>query len=176
MQSDFENFIACWYKLATRSGAFILPPRSAITVSEFHTFLPNMMIARWDQGFTVSHILYVGTGVDKAFQRDIRVSPLKVLFADKTHVMTHQEIARTVVRRQVGAQVHAHLSVGGTQEVKVSQLRLPLAPENGEPLILSLFNCPDFEPSAAKTEMPVISDLKHQFFELLPEMPKAVGQ
>lgn len=168
MKPEFQRFIDKWRAIASSGDAFRLPARGEITIAAFHEFLPSMMIAAWDMETNTSQVLYAGTKIDAAFQRDIRHSPMKAMFASEEHVAAHVDIAMTVIKEQVAAEVHADLLIDGGQTVTLSQLRLPLAPEDGKPLIVSMFLTPDLTEPSDVAELPVVKNFRNHYIEILP--------
>lgn len=166
MNQEFQQFIEKWRSVAYSGADFRLPERSEITISTFHEFLPRMMIAAWDMDRKVSEVLYAGTRIDQAFQRDIRHSPMKAMFASKEHLAQHVAISMEVVTNHVAAEVHADLLIDGNKEVTLSQLRLPLAPIGARPLIVSLFVTPELADVSDVAELPVVKNFRHHYINL----------
>jgi hypothetical protein len=169
MHSDFDKFVAGWLEIATQSGVFVLPQRSAITVAKFQSFLPCMMLAKWDQNFTSSQVVYAGTVIDDVFQRDIGQSSFLSIFSDKSLAILHREITQKVVQDLVGAEVHADLR-GGERSIRLSQVRLPIAPENGEHYIVSLFKWAKAEERVVFDAIPSVANIQHHFFNIIPKI------
>lgn len=172
MQPEFREFLSKWQVLALAAGPRGLPTRQQVTASKFHAFLPNMMVARWDTKSWIPTIDYCGTRIDQLMKRDVQQEPVKTLFAPGPHMETHLEIAKTVIKEEVGAEVEADVALGGGNVIVASQLRLPLAPVDGKPTIISLFSIPEVPPNVAIEGKVSLLQMNHRFIELRsPEFP-----
>ncbi len=166
MQPEFREFLSRWQVLALAAGPQGLPTRQQVTASRFHAFLPNMMVARWDTKSWMPTIDYCGTRIDQLMRRDVQQEPVKALLAPGPHMETHLEIAKTVITKEVGAELEAEVALGGGNVIVASQLRLPLAPMDGKPTIISLFSIPDVPPNVAIEGKVSLLQMNHRFIEL----------
>lgn len=169
MQPEFDEFLGLWRALAREAGSNGLPTRQQITAGQFHQFLPMMLMARWDTGNWVPEIIYCGTRIDELLKRDVTQEPVKAVFEPGPHLKTHLEVAQKVVNDQVGAEIEAEVCIGGGRRIIASQIRVPLAPSNGKPIILSYFQLPPVPQHLAIEGQVVLQDMKFRYFELLPE-------
>lgn len=175
MLSEFEVFLTRWRTLAMKSGRFELPARADITITEFHAFLPKMTIARWDMEAVRPKLIYCGAQLDALVHRNVQNSPLKALFEPGPFIAQHLEIAMKVIHEHVGAEVRAELTTGGARPIPVSQLRLPLAPDEGMPVIMSLFSFPEAASSATGTEKATVKNMEHRYIDLQGDSAKSVA-
>ena len=164
MPPEFEEFLSKWQVLAKSTGG--LPTRKQITIGEFHAFLPNMVIARWDTKIWLPEIKYCGTRLDELLKRDIRSAPAKAVLQPGPHMETHLEIAKAVIKDRMGAEVEAEISVGPKKSIIVSQLRLPLADEDGKGVIMSYFLLPDISPHEAIDGYIKFTEMRYKVIEL----------
>ncbi|MBO6505483.1 MAG: PAS domain-containing protein [Kordiimonadaceae bacterium] len=169
MLSDFEDFIALWRALAVDTDKGRLPTRDQITATEFHRFLPNMVVARWNTKNWIPQIDYCGTRIDQLLKRDVQQEPVKALLEPGRHMEAHLEIAKAVIKDKVGAEVQADVSIGGGNSIVAKQLRLPLAPVDGKPVIISLLHIPDTHPQPTITGSVRLEKMRYTFFELVAE-------
>lgn len=175
MQPEFEAFLSSWRNLAGKGKNFRLPARSDITAADFHSHLPNMVIASWDMDKMVPQIVYCGNRIDSLIQSDVARSPLRALFEPGPFIAHHLEVAMTVMREQVGAIVEAELITGAGQTVPMAQLRLPLATDDDRPVIMSLFSFPDVAARAPGEAKAKIKNMRHRYLELVPAASKSTA-
>lgn len=166
MLTDFEDLLSIWRGLAADGGIDGLPTRQQLTASSFSRFMPTMLIARWDTKSWIPEIDYCGTRLDELLKRDVVQEPVKAVFQPGPHLETHLEVAKTVIQEQVGAELKAEVALGGGNSIVASQLRLPLAPICGKPVILSVFEIPPFEAHQAIEGQVVLSNLKYTYIPL----------
>ena len=168
MQPEFEDFIAKWRLMAMQSGSFELPSRRAITAGGFAKYLPGMMIAQWDLDYTYPITRYVGSQIEAAWRQDPSEQSFAVVFKDPAAAKMHVEIARAVTSKHIAALVEAELVFDDHLVLPIAQLRLPLAPENDQPMIMSLFSFPETV-AGSSASMPKLENLRSKFIELIPE-------
>lgn len=166
MLSDFEEFLTLWRALAAEAGDGGLPTRQQLTTGQFCRFIPVMLIVEWDTKTWTPAISYCGTRIDELLKRDLVQEPLKAVFEPGPHIKTHLEVAKTVIEKQVGAEVTAELALGGDYTITASQMRLPLAPQNGKPLILSIFEFPPFEAHRVTEGQVALNTLEYRYIPL----------
>lgn len=167
MLSDFEEFVALWRTLALDKDKGNLPSRDQITATEFHRFLPNMVVARWNTKSWMPQIDYCGTRIDQLLKRDVQQEPVKALLEPGRHMEAHLEIAQTVIKDKVGAEIQAEINIGGGNVIVGRQIRLPLAPVDGKPVIISLLHIPDTHPKPTITGSVRLEKMRYRFFELV---------
>lgn len=167
MQPEFEDFIAKWRVIAMQSGSFELPSRGAITAGGFAQYLPGMMIAQWDLDYTAPQTRYIGSQIEAAWRQDPSQQSFAVIFKDPAAAKMHVEIARAVTSKHIAALVEAELVFDDHLVLPIAQLRLPLAPEDGQPMIMSLFSFPETA-SGPSARMPKLENLRSRFIELIP--------
>lgn len=166
MLTDFEDLLSLWRGLAADGAADGLPTRQQLTAGQFSRFMPAMLIARWDTKSWMPEIDYCGTRLDELLKRDVLQEPVKAVFQPGPHLATHLEVAKTVIEKQVGAEVKAEVALGGGNSIIASQLRLPLAPICGKPVILSVFEIPPFKAHHAIEGQVVLSNLEYRYIPL----------
>lgn len=166
MLPDFEEFLSLWRELAADPGNGGLPTRQQLTTGQFCRFIPIMLIVEWDTKTWTPQIEYCGTRIDELLKRDLVQEPLKAVFQPGPHIKTHMEVAKTVIEKQVGAEVTAELSLGRGNSIAASQLRLPLAPKDGKPLILSIFEFPPFDARRVVEGQVGLNNLKFRYIPL----------
>ncbi|MBO6505484.1 MAG: PAS domain-containing protein [Kordiimonadaceae bacterium] len=167
MQPEFKDFIAKWQRIAMRSGTFELPMRSDITVTGFAEHLPSLMIAEWDFDSRTPTTRYIGSRIEAAWRQDPSQVPIAAIFKDAAATKLHVEIARAVTSNQIAALVEGELVFDDNLIIPLAQLRLPLAPENGCPTIISLFCLPELQAGMAG-KLPKLENLRHEFIPVKP--------
>ena len=168
MLEEFESFLAAWLAVALRGGSFHLPTRAEITAAEFHPFFPGMMIARWDMERLIPENIFVGELVDKIWNQDVRSGSMQSTIKSDDLIAAHIMVSTRVVKEQLGAEVTADLTYEAGQSVRLKQFRLPLEPEDGNPLILSLHALPELKDMAVIRGGPTVSKIEYQFVPLKP--------
>lgn len=167
MQPEFEDFIAKWQSIAMRGGDFALPTRRDITASAFADYLPSMLVAVWDFDARDARNIYVGSRIEAAWRQDLSNVSLSATFKDPATAEFHVELARAVTSNCVAALVEAELVFDDKLVLPIAQLRLPLAADNGQPVIMSLFLFPEVD-SPLHGALPTVQNMRHKFIDLKP--------
>jgi len=146
MYQEFEDFLKVWQKVMNAKGGISLPARKDITVRDFAEWLPSMLIVKWDFDVPDREVVYAGTMIDELFALDVKSSSLKTYFPDPDELKKHVETARHIVSELVGQEGVSALKLRGGREVEYAHIRLPLAPEDGMPVMVSVFKPMNLEP------------------------------
>jgi hypothetical protein len=146
MYQEFEGFLKVWQKVMNAKGGISLPARKDITVRDFAEWLPSMLIVKWDFDVPEREVVYAGSEIDELFALDVKSTSLQTYFPDADELKTHVEAARHVVTELVGQEGVSALKLRDGREAEYAHIRLPLAPEDGMPVMVSVFKSVNTEP------------------------------
>ena len=139
MNQEFKRFLTVWQKVMQAKGGIKLPERADISISEFATWLPSMMIVKWDFDVPACEVLYAGSRIDDLFATDVKSAPLGSFFSKSAQIIKHVEDTKRGVSELEGVYVASEVLLQGGNKLECRQLRLPLAPEDSLPVTVSLF-------------------------------------
>lgn len=101
------------------------------------------------------------------FILDERGSALRGFFDNPQMLARHAEVARRITSEHIGAEMTSELTVADGSRMLFSQLRLPLEPRNGYPMIIALFHMEEFprEPTV-ETQNAGVRIIEHRYIPL----------
>ena len=170
MLEEFRLFIEAWRKVANSKGHGCIPSRDDINLEDFGRFLRRSMIVYWDFDIPDLFILFSGTDMKDFFILDERGSALRGFFDNPHMLARHAEVAQRITTDLLAAEMTSEITVADGGRMVFSQLRLPLEPENGFPVVLALFHMEEFprEPTV-ETQNAGVKIIEHRFIQLFDD-------